>query len=118
MEKKHECCTPKGQVPRYVDCVGCDRKLEGATLSYAQAQKDSFNIMEKKQSSIDYFFEEVVKWQMKPWLYASDGLEPIIKQAKAMHKEEIKEAVKYGCSDWGSAKDAEQYYNETFGGSE
>ena len=28
----------------------------------------------------------------------------------------IKEAVKYGCSDWGSAKDAEQYYNETYGG--
>ena len=52
--------------------------------------------MEKKQSSIDYFFEEVVKWQMKPWLYASDGLEPIIKQAKAMHKEERLQDFKEG----------------------
>ena len=26
MEKKNKCCTPKGQVPRYVDCIGCDKK--------------------------------------------------------------------------------------------
>ena len=72
-------------------------------------------IMEKKQSSIDYFFEEVVKWQMKPWLYASDGLEPIIKQAKAMHKEEIGDAYRRGfISD--DIKLADDYYNETFGG--
>ena len=71
--------------------------------------------MEKKQSSIDYFFEEVVKWQMKPWLYASDGLEPIIKQAKAMHKEEIEYAWLNGISG-GQCGYSEQYYNETFGG--
>ena len=52
--------------------------------------------MEKKQSSIDYFFEEVVKWQMKPWLYASDGLEGIREKAKAMHKEEIQDAYRRG----------------------
>ena len=73
--------------------------------------------MEKKQSSIDYFFEEVVKWQMKPWLYASDGLEPIINQAKAMHKEEIETAWYDGISG-GECGSREQYYNETFGGSE
>jgi hypothetical protein len=72
--------------------------------------------MEKKQSSIDYFFEEVVKWQMKPWLYASDGLEPIIKQAKAMHKEEIVDSYIEGHSIYGENTNAEQYYNETFGG--
>ena len=74
--------------------------------------------MEKKQSSIDYFFEEVVKWQMKPWLYASDGLEPIIKQAKAMHKEEIIEAYIEGHSIYGENTNSEQYYNETFGGND
>ena len=31
-------------------------------------------------------------------------------------KEVIMNAVNYGCSDWGSAKDAEEYYNETYGG--
>jgi hypothetical protein len=40
----------------------------------------------------------------------------LLEQAKQMEKEEIMGAVKYGYSDWGSAKDAEQYYNETFGG--
>ena len=77
--------------------------------------------MEKKQSSIDYFFEEVVKWQMKPWLYASDGLEPIIKQAKAMHKEEMRDLY---LSHVAKAerlrkifeKQFEELYNETFGG--
>ena len=76
-------------------------------------------IMEKKQSSIDYFFEEVVKWQMKPWLYASDGLDPIIKQAKAMHKSEIESAYLDGCTDnMNDEDDVEYYYNEIFGGSE
>ena len=73
--------------------------------------------MEKKQSSIDYFFEEVVKWQMKPWLYASDGLEPIIKQAKAMHKEEIMDSWDAGlCVQDTNDICSEYYYNETFGG--
>jgi hypothetical protein len=50
-----------------------------------------------------------------------DGFAPVltneeIQQAKQMEKEQILDAVKYGCSDWGSAKDAEQYYNETYGG--
>ena len=78
--------------------------------------------MEKKQSSIDYFFEEVVKWQMKPWLYASDGLEPIIKQAKAMHKEEVVKAFDEGqeCEyqvhiNSAPKYDSETYYIETFG---
>ena len=114
---KDECCTPKGQVPRYVDCVGCDKKpIEGATLSYAEAQKDSFNIMENKQSSVDYFFEEVVKWEMKPWLYASDGLEGIREQAKAMHKEEIQDAYRISPNNELWSNSGIDYYNERFGG--
>ena len=34
--------------------------------------------------------------------------------AKEMEKEQIINAINHGCSDWGSFKDAEQYYNETF----
>jgi len=40
----------------------------------------------------------------------------LLEQAKQMEREQIQDAVKYGCSDWGSAKDAEQYYKETYGG--
>jgi DNA-binding LacI/PurR family transcriptional regulator len=39
---------------------------------------------------------------------------PMQEKAKEMEKEQIKEAVNYGCSDWGSWKDAEQYYNEIY----
>jgi hypothetical protein len=39
----------------------------------------------------------------------------VLEQAKAMDKQQKISAVKYGCSDWGSAKDAEQYYTETYG---
>ena len=31
-----------------------------------------------------------------------------------VEKEQIKNAVSYGCSDWGSSKDTEKYYNETY----
>ena len=27
-----ECCTPKGQIKRYVNCIGCDRKPSYAKL--------------------------------------------------------------------------------------
>jgi hypothetical protein len=40
----------------------------------------------------------------------------LLYEAKQMEKEQTIDAVKYGCSDWGSAKDAEQYYNEIYGG--
>ena len=79
---------------------------------------NKLKIMEMKQSSVErkafkssldyllYYLPSAIRGQFKEQ----------IEQAKAMHKEEIKEAVKYGCSDWGSAKDSEQYYNETYGG--
>jgi hypothetical protein len=38
-----------------------------------------------------------------------------IEKSKQMEKGQIIDAVNYGCSDWGSWKDAEQYYNETYG---
>ena len=59
-----------------------------------------------KQSSIEWLFEQ---YRLVGMLTTAQ-----VQKAKAMHKEEIMDAVKYGCSDWGCAKDAEQYYNETF----
>ena len=77
--------------------------------------------MEKKQSSVDYFFEEVVKWETRPWLYASDGLEAIREQAKAMHKEEIERFNKFlndekklGIADLKTIERIQWYYNTYF----
>ena len=66
--------------------------------------------MEKKKSSIEWLENQLKE------RYSLMNSEPLFEQAKQMEKEKIKEAVKYGYSDWGSAKDAEQYYNETYGG--
>ena len=45
-----------------------------------------------------------------------DEIQESLERHKHFEKQQIIDAVKYGCSDWGSAKDSEQYYNETYGG--
>ena len=67
--------------------------------------------MEKKQSSIDWLVN-VVQSCIAPNYIPQE----IIEQAKAMHKEEIKTAWLDEATIWDSEKEAEQYYNETFGG--
>ena len=71
--------------------------------------------MEKKQSSVEWLIEQI----HKDLIHKSMG--QIFGQAKAMHKEEIKESYREGRSDQQSNekfyhRNAEQYYNETFGG--
>jgi vacuolar-type H+-ATPase subunit F/Vma7 len=60
-----------------------------------------------KQTAVEWLIEEMHKNIV--WIPV-----PMQEKAKEMEKEEIKEAVNYGCSDWGSWKDAEQYYNDTY----
>jgi hypothetical protein len=83
--------------------------------------------MEKKQSSIDWLVKELKEFYAEPCKYDK---QEIIKQAKAMHKEEIIDARnngfmqsaegwngEYGLSDFSCLTkeiQSEQYYNETF----
>ena len=75
--------------------------------------------MKNKQGCVDWLVEEINK--QKVWADPSK-LEPIIQQAKAMHKEEVKESYREGRTDQQSASDsfynrnAESYFNEKFGG--
>lgn len=62
-----------------------------------------------KQSSINWFVEELTKQNMFMNLFLKE-----IEQAKAMHKEEMIDALLFG--DVLSLNTAENYYNETFGG--
>ena len=72
--------------------------------------------MEKKQSSIEWLENQLNE------RYSLMNSEPLFEQAKAMHKEEIVEAYREGRTDQQSSSDsfynrnAEHYYNETFGG--
>jgi hypothetical protein len=71
--------------------------------------------MEKKQTAVDWLVEEINK--QKAWADSSK-LEPIIKQAKQMHREETEHFGAKCCmmtlqkNQWS----LEQLYNETFGG--
>ncbi len=81
--------------------------------------------MEKKQSSIEWLEE-----QIKDIFYVAEASEmnkkfkSVYEQAKAMHKEEIEDAWLNGTrgqmiAPFGINRykpEAEQYYNETFGG--
>ena len=69
--------------------------------------------MKKKQNSIDWLVEEINK--QKAWADPSK-LEPIIQQAKAMHKDAIEDACDYGINLYiNDPITSEDYYNETFG---
>ena len=73
----------------------------------------------KKQSSVEWLQEQLKKGvDFNPLDKNSylDNVEKIFEQAKAMHKEEITDAYIGGHSTWGERRNAEQYYNETFGG--
>ena len=68
--------------------------------------------MKKKQSSIEWFYQRILAKDIKE----------VFDQAKAKHKEEIRDAYREGRTDQQSSSDsfynrnAEQYFNETFGG--
>ena len=77
--------------------------------------------MSKKiQSSVDWLISCITEDQMVKAKSLNEWLE-IFEQAKAMHKEEIVDAyIECWMNDGGNGfhkvKEAEQYYNETFGG--
>ena len=72
-------------------------------------------MINKKKTSVEWLVEEINK--QKAWADPSK-LDPIIEQAKAMHKEEITDAVNFG-DEYGQITTyltVEKYYNETYGG--
>jgi hypothetical protein len=68
--------------------------------------------MEKKQTAVEWFYQRILAKDIKE----------VFEQAKAMHKEEVKESYREGRTDQQSASDsfynrnAESYFNEKFGG--
>lgn len=72
--------------------------------------------MSNKQDSVEFLWEQLK--QFLPEMYTVDEsvkILSILKQAKAMHKEEIARAYQEGLID--SMNHApKDYYNETFGG--
>ena len=59
--KQENCCTPAGQIKRYVDCKGCDRKPKQETLE--EAAKNYGKDIGNKDGTAQFDFIEGAKWQ-------------------------------------------------------
>ena len=68
--------------------------------------------MKNKQGCVDWLVEEINK--QKAWADPLK-LEPIIEQAKAMHKEEIQDAYRISPNNELWSNSGIDYYNEIFG---
>ena len=56
--KQENCCTPLGQIKRYEDCYGCDRKPKQEKLTYTESAKKEERIsnctmMKRKQETLE-----------------------------------------------------------------
>jgi hypothetical protein len=95
--KQENCCTPSGQIKRYVDCVGCDRKPKEMS----------------KLTAVEWLFNKMIteKHTISEW-------NDIREQAKEMEKEQIMDAHIEGMDSLpvypNYNKDAEEYYNENY----
>ena len=67
----------------------------------------------KRVTAVEWLEEKL--WKLDDQNYTlPQWLVEQIDQAKAMEKEQIIEAINYGCSDYGSVKNAKQYYTSTY----
>ena len=87
--KQENCCTPEGQIKRYVDCKGCDRKPKQETLSEAALKYSSEPQYFGKESG----FRAGAKWQQERMYSEEEVLEIVsncdgsISQAKKWFKQ-------------------------------
>ena len=64
--KQENCCTPLGQIKRYEDCYGCDRKPKQEKLTYTESAKKEERIsnctmMKRKQKTVE---ERELYWDL------------------------------------------------------
>jgi hypothetical protein len=64
----------------------------------------------KQQTAVEWFYDEMIKFIKLRSKYSTDR--EIFKQAKEMEKEQIIDAC------WAGGDDGEQYYEQTYGGTE
>jgi hypothetical protein len=64
-------------------------------------------------TAVDWLIKEIINDQTAKRKSKHDWW-IIFDQAKKMEKKQLTQAIEYGCSDWGSSKDAEKYYNEMY----
>jgi hypothetical protein len=101
---EENCCTPEGQIKRYVDCIGCDRK-----------PREKINEV-KQQTAVQWLALEInrrgpIDNNPPVWL------QELYEAAIQMEKKQIMKAVydSMGTNFDPNMGRAEKYYNETYG---
>jgi hypothetical protein len=84
--KQENCCTPIGQIKRYVDCVGCDRKPKQETLEEAGLQH--CDMLDKFPELVNplFTFKQGAKWQQERSY--TDGIDLFIAEIKSEFKDD------------------------------
>ena len=59
--KQENCCTPVGQIKRYIDCIGCDCKPKQETLEEASWKHNPLKKLDGE--FLRHAFKEGAKWQ-------------------------------------------------------
>jgi hypothetical protein len=81
--EEENCCTPIGQIKRYVDCVGCDRKPKQETLEeaalrlYPKFSHDPYNPLEDMLKDEREIFIEGAEWQAER-MYSEEEVQLIL----------------------------------------
>jgi len=99
--KQENCCTPVGQIKRYVDCHGCDKKPKQEKLTYTESAKKEERIsnsimMKRKQETVDEAAEKQYPTIHEQYQYDAfiEGAKWI--QERMYSEEELKNAFKIG----------------------
>jgi hypothetical protein len=72
--KQENCCTPVGQIKRYINCVGCDRKPEKETLE--DVAKRLYTASPQKRK----LFVEGAEWQSER-MYSEDEVRLMLSES-------------------------------------
>ena len=87
-QRETECCTPNGQIKRYKDCIGCDKKpLELNQNKMEETLEEAAERISKEHyvDQSDYWaigvdsFKRGAKWQSER-MYSKEEVEQIITQ--------------------------------------
>jgi hypothetical protein len=78
-EKQDNCCTPIGQIKRYVDCKGCDKKPKKENTLEEKAE-------EYEYTDGIYGFKAGAKWQQER-MYSEEEVKQIIEATLIEHSD-------------------------------
>lgn len=86
-----QCCTPEGQIKRYVDCIGCDRKPEERVLVLSETMSGTIIEHSLLITSQKYKLLLAIQKQPKPAIYFKDQEISAEKLIDILEKAEIPE---------------------------